>query len=1159
MKANSEKTKQSKKATRRVLSGVLCGASVLSLVLSLVMPPISQAIANDDQMVSTEKTVMGGGSSSESTDVENANNGDTENQNSDEVEGDETSGDAASEAVPLSDDTEADGAAQPADDGEPVYKVATIANEGEAQGLKKDADDYTLLKSGDDLSTYLDMENKPEKLRLAADISSSTSITISQNTTIDLAGHKLYYRAGNNDTFITVMSGALTIEDNIEDNTAQVSDAPSVVANDPGQLAIIKWTGDKNDTPQSLTYYETTSTPNEDALGTTETTTQHVVSGFGAIVGASEGGLVQQVISVEDGGTLNLNGGMITTPRTLGNNGHVILSQGTVNISGGYVTNGNGGGWGGGLCITGNNAKLEMTGGVIAGNKAGSGGGVYADNGATLNLAGGVISGNATYGYPINNGLNTDGGGYGGGVYTKGTNVTISGSACITNNQVNAYISDGNLSNNGLLGGGGIACTYGGKLSLEGGFVTANYSKEAGGGIYAGFYNGSIGFEMTGGTIAGNKADNAEGGGLRIAMGTSAKIEAGPGKIYITNNKTMTGSNPDRGGDWGGGGVFIQKGGKLNIFKTLITNNLAGGWGGGVGACPTGETIVSHSNGAAIYDNADNVGQDGNKLPAVVGQDGKMRPAYHYSAGGDNKNEDQDEEHYVTTTFRDSGHEDFFLVRKKEGADKTIAVVLGKMLGGGSAGWQGTCDGGEKMTIDANGGAEAKWMFGLEANPSDAARSYAQRDATTIISGNYSYTHGGGIMTNGDLIVGEVNDLRVYPSMKLKATKALVNEEGKKQSLDGHAYKFQLLRQEVEGTKAPSWKDDGTLDKGDCSGAGEATVDQSSGIITFDSGKDYSSGQYVFYLVEEPISGQNELDTKFDKTIYKIEVTVEDNAFHFETLMGIKINYYKVKTVAVYKKAEDAKSFVSLGSEDYSVGYSEDKTTATVTIGGSDKPTFTNKIVPYTSTGSWAPKATKVVKGGEMKEFTLQLATDDSFQDIIRETKTTGDKKKQTLSFLDDSNKGIEYSLSDITKDPDVAGDPTGRGASKTFTYYVREMDESTTYPHYKFDRSVYRFDVTMKDQKDGTITATKVTYTKIKDADGNSIDEGPVNYNDGSDTTKPKSIPTFTNTYSTSLPLSGMSGVTLTYLAGAAVLCAAAAWMHIRRKANAKGGERRE
>ncbi len=61
MKANSEKTKQSNKATHRVLAGVLCGASVLSLVLSLVMPPISQAIANDAEAAPTEKTVMGGG------------------------------------------------------------------------------------------------------------------------------------------------------------------------------------------------------------------------------------------------------------------------------------------------------------------------------------------------------------------------------------------------------------------------------------------------------------------------------------------------------------------------------------------------------------------------------------------------------------------------------------------------------------------------------------------------------------------------------------------------------------------------------------------------------------------------------------------------------------------------------------------------------------------------------------------------------------------------------------------------------------------------------------------------------------------------------------------------------------------------------------------
>lgn len=100
MKANSDKSKQSNKATRRVLAGVLCGASVLSLVLSLVMPPISQAIANDAQMVSTEKTVMGGGSSSESTDVDNTNNGDTENHISVETEGDEASDDSQPEEQP---------------------------------------------------------------------------------------------------------------------------------------------------------------------------------------------------------------------------------------------------------------------------------------------------------------------------------------------------------------------------------------------------------------------------------------------------------------------------------------------------------------------------------------------------------------------------------------------------------------------------------------------------------------------------------------------------------------------------------------------------------------------------------------------------------------------------------------------------------------------------------------------------------------------------------------------------------------------------------------------------------------------------------------------------------------------------------------------------
>ena len=140
---------------------------------------------------------MGGGSSSESADVENTNNGDAENRNSDDAEGGEGE-DAAAADLPA-DDTGAESAAQPADDGQSVYKAATVANEGEARKLEIDSEGYALLKSDEDLSTYLDLPaaEKPAKLRLTADISSSAPILINHDTTIDLANHKLYYSNGN--------------------------------------------------------------------------------------------------------------------------------------------------------------------------------------------------------------------------------------------------------------------------------------------------------------------------------------------------------------------------------------------------------------------------------------------------------------------------------------------------------------------------------------------------------------------------------------------------------------------------------------------------------------------------------------------------------------------------------------------------------------------------------------------------------------------------------------------------------------------------------------------------------------------------------------------------------------------------------------------------
>lgn len=1105
MKANSDKSKQRKKATRRVLAGVLCGASVLSLVLSLVMPPISQAIANDAQAVSTEETVMGGGSSSESTDVDDTTNGDTENQNSDDAEGDET-GDGAAEMAPLSDDAETEGAAQPADDRNSDENAIALAS----VNANKIEGDVT------------DKFNNGGNYCLTGDAWSSEPINISHDTTIDLACYKLYYSSGNDNTgstgckFITISPGAtLTVEGAANDSPVEV---PS---SEPGQAAKVNW---NDSAPQSLTYYVTESTPS--ALGTSEKTYLHTVKDFGAIV-ACKVGYVNQVIFVEDGGTLNLNGGMITTPRTLGNDGHVIFSRGTVNISGGYVTNGNGGGWGGGLCVTGTNAKFNMTGGVIAANMAASGGGVYADNSATLNLFGGVISGNATY-YNACDDVDNPNNGYGGGVFTKNADVTINGTANITNNRVNSYITT--KYNNGLLGGGGIACTNRGKLTMTGGSVTANYSYEAGGGIYAGFHNQPItSFSMTGGTIAGNESVNAEGGGLRISSGTNGVIEAASAsnKVYITNNKTMTGSTNGRGGDWGGGGIFIQQGGKLNIVKTLITNNVAGGWGGGVGACPTGETIVSHSNGAAIYNNADH--------------------GEHFSAGGHEKDLDKNT-NYITSTFKEEGHKDFFLVRKDD-SQNTVAVVLGKMLGGGSAGWKGTCDR-EKITIDANGGAEAKYMFGLEAHPTNDAKTAAQNAATTVISGNYSYTHGGGIMTNGDLIVGEVTSLDVYPAIKVKANKVLM-KDGEEQGLSGHDYQFKLLGAPADPTKAPYWNENGTLNENGCKAMPAVNVD-ANGDILIDTGANYQSGDYDLYLVEVPPDPANvpvnEKGTKFDKSIYKIHIKVGTTPVKWTDLLGIHINRYAVdggaSTVSV--KKEDAADFAPCDDDFYEWSWAEDShgdVVSTVTIGKDFNPAFSNRQ----ASGSWTPQVTKKVDGGEMKAFTFELANEDdpNFNKpetvIINPDPANAKTYKNGNATSTVNFKSKSYELTDL------------KNGSKTFTYYVREKRESSTYPHYKFDQSVYRFTVVATDcTKEGKIKC-EVTYNKqIQDCDGK-----PVTTDTPHDLTK--STPTFTNTYSTTLPLSGMSGVTLTYLAGAAVLCAAAAWMHIRRKANAKGGKRRE
>lgn len=1125
MKANSDKSKQSNKATRRVLAGVLCGASVLSLVLSLVMPPISQAIANDAQPASTEETVMGGGSSSESTDVDNTNNGDTENQNSDDVEN--GVGDAQPEEQPKDESQAEDNEA--VDDG-------TVSVAEEAAESEETTTAITNITNADDLSAKLQGvgENQTACFELTADIDYPGEIKLEKsgsNITLDLSGHKITHSGDNSNKplFNITNNAALTVKDS---NQGSDQKQTSYGGNN-GRVASMDY-DTSSGIPTKLTYYVTESTPN--GTGTTETLYRHEVSINGAIVGTAAGSTMR-LINVYAGGTFNLDSGVITQQYNC-NVGNLIYAENgsTVNMSGGYVCGASGSGSGAGVMVSnasGGASTLNLTGGVIAGNYALNGGGVYA-NGSTINMTGGTISGNGTF---------KDRSGYGAGVCAVSSTVVISG-GYITNNNYQFYNdNEGSTKHigNGCHGGGGIAAYNNGSLTINGGYITGNYSAEAGGGIYAGAWNQALSsFKFSGGIIASNVAQNSEGGGIRIAAPTVGEFNVSGKKAYITNNTTNT---PN---DWGGGGVFVQGGNsdegvssaRLKIYNALITNNHANGFGGGFAACPTGKTAITDTNGIAIFGNFD---ENGNKRSG--GTNGKSED-WNYDKENDTGGE-------ITEAFIKAGHEDLFLIHDSANSETKpyIAAVTGQMLGGGAANWSGTIDK-TPTSIGKYEGAQAKYMIGLKSKPIKVDMDAATAAASLFITGNRSNIHGGGIMTNGDVVAGSTREVKVYPKMKLNGTKVL--EDG---ALKGNDFDFQLLRQnkiinkpgEISYT-IPSFDSNGDLQLNGCSVVDTVKNDK-NGNLTFDLGEVYADDDLVYYLVEVPGTDKN---VTYDKTIYKIDPEVVRDEKKSHNVLDIIYTYYKVDSVSVTKVENDGAGARTPETEPAAIAAAEGENAVIVKL--TSGATFTNKYTPYTSSGSWTPKATKVVKGGEMKEFTLEFADNTGFKeaktvktdpDGVITTTADGDKS-QTLGFGE-----IKYNLASLKQsDSDVPG----RGASKTFTYYVREKKESSTYPHYKFDQSVYRFKVVATDNVKGNIDCA-VTYRK-----GTVNSEGKWKDADADDhKLTDDSTPTFTNTYSTSLPLSGMSGVTLTYLAGAAVLCAAAAWMHIRRKANAKGGERRE
>lgn len=349
-----------------------------------------------------------------------------------------------------------------------------------------------------------------------------------------------------------------------------------------------------------------------------------------------------------------------------------------------------------------------------------SDGTILQNNHSHLNSAlsfGGAISANGTV--TLNGGLIRNcTATYGGGIY-------IGTSAKLTMNK--GTITE----NSATSGGGGIAISYNGSATINDGTISYNTSDLKGGGILVGgntamIAQGTPTLTMYGGTIDNNTAYE-NGGGIYIECNSKGTIYAG----NITNNV----ANGKGSAQYSGGGIYINGGrdgyddGILYLYKVIITENEAAQSGGGIAGCPTGSVYIYATEGAAIYGNM---------------------------ATGS-------EDIYITS----STNLNIAMEHQKQ------VYISAFMLGGGANNYvYGKGSSAEGELLPYNKYLHVAFL-NAKNNPSSAAIYKALQQGETIIKGNYGGSNGGGIGTNGILIVGTDE----YETVSITVTKVWEDED----------------------------------------------------------------------------------------------------------------------------------------------------------------------------------------------------------------------------------------------------------------------------------------------------------------------------------------------------------------------------------------------
>ena len=387
---------------------------------------------------------------------------------------------------------------------------------------------------------------------------------------------------------------------------------------------------------------------------------------------------------------------------------------------------------------------------------------------------------------------------------------------------------------------------------------------------------------MAGGFFSGNASTACEGAGVALERKAKGYLSAG----YITNNKILQTVH------WGGGGFFCADQAEVHMNYLLVTNNTAGGFGGGVAGCPTGKLTLYVDSGCAVFDNDDVISGEVN-----------------WVSGGTKDGEDFKR---CDEVFQSHGHEDFFCANE--------STIFGTMLADGSAEWEGSADG---VLVTASKGdvLTAYNVMGLQSHASDEDKRDAMAASKLFINGNHSDTHGGGIMCNGLLIVGEAANFTVPTQVKIQANKALY-KGGTNEALplDNYNFNFNLVKGYLNGEVLETVKCD------------------SEGFLSFSNGlKFFEDGTYNYYIMEVPDEKTNTV--LFDNSIYRVTFNVKrDNGTEFNG----KTKYtYQITSMSVDKSTDDGNTWSNIHQSSNAQGES-------VTIALSKGYAFVNRTMEFT-------------------------------------------------------------------------------------------------------------------------------------------------------------------------------------------------------------------